>query len=630
MDEQKEILQYFNLYYYFGQLTQNAYQIKHTPYALKNKSKIEQDIESFYKKKNEDKHITKKLISIITNENGEKILRIKPSEQLRTFARNITSKKPYLSEYNLKKLIKEHEEEILHLKTDTEKLKFFIKNGFITFNQKFILALNTLNLTIVTKDSKVITFIYPLEYIELDEYNSAVLTGVMLSTNKKEHNKKGKDKYLLEDEYIEIQLENLPIIKNEFIFNKFLPTFPKEKPKDNEDEYPTLSYLINKSIDKIELKDIEKFLLDRTLTLKKYLIKNKEDDFIERIDIPQGMLNNEKGLILFKDIQESQINFDLIIKDKLSISDTLKAYLQTDFNKKVHYQKPFSNTFTPYYGTNTKEYPLAKGQSKVLENYVKKQSLIPVIGAPGTGKTTLFKSIIANNITSRALSIIYENKDYNNLMLMTSTARKAVDNVIKDIEEENPFMGALVLLSKDDSQQENRRARALSQFLKPIQEVYEENIFNSEKFTDFIEQYYGNTFKETKDTFLDAYEKYQKYQIEKLIKEFSKNFSFLAINDDNIEITTKFLINQIKKTKEYIDNLIFLYENKEKLKIDINTLNQELKELENELKPFIDEITFLIDRFEGEITDEIIDNFDIIEEYKEFFLGYELIPNPKW
>jgi len=71
MDEQKEILQYFNLYYYFGQLTQNAYQIKHAPYALKNKSKIIQDIESFYKKKNEDKHITKKLISISIDENGE-------------------------------------------------------------------------------------------------------------------------------------------------------------------------------------------------------------------------------------------------------------------------------------------------------------------------------------------------------------------------------------------------------------------------------------------------------------------------------------------------------------------------------------------------------------------------------
>jgi superfamily I DNA and/or RNA helicase len=620
--EEKEILKYFNLYYYFAQLTQNVHEIKHTFKSLKNKTILLKEIENFYKKANEDKHVNKKIIDIEINKHGEKILKIKPSEQLRNYVRNnIASNKPYLNEYNFKKLINEHKEKIEHLKDNNEILKYFLENNILSFKQKFILAINTLNLTIITKDSKIRTFVYPLEYIELDEYNSAVLTGIPLSKNT---TKDKKQIYLLQDEYIEINLNNLPIVKNEFIFNTFLPNFPKEKPKEkDEEEYPTLNFLINKEIEKIELTDIEKFLQERSKKLKKYLIKPK-DDFIERVDIPLSILNSEQGLILFEEVQESNINFDLIINDKLSISNPLKAYIQIDFDKKVHYQNNFSDDFIPYYGTNTKEYPLAKGQSEVLENYVKKQSLIAVIGAPGTGKTTLFKSIIANNITARALNIIFNNQDYNNMMLMTSTARKAVDNVIKDIEDENPFMGALVLLSKEDAQQNNRRALALSQFLRPIKEVYEENIFNSKKFIEFIKGNYGENIENTKDTFLDAYEKYQKYQTKNLINEFKEIYPFLEKYSKNL-INSEMIKNLIKETKKYIDDLIILYKNKNELKDNISDLKQKLKELKLETQPFINKVSFLIDRFEGEIEEnKKINELKLIEEYYDFFLGKDL------
>ena len=614
MSESKEILKYFNSYYYFAQLTQNAHTIPHKSHVLKNKGLILKDIETFYETKNEEKHITEKH-TIFNDE--EKTLKILPSKQLRNFAQKIASNIPHLSEYRFKKLLKEHQEEIeeLDLKTNTEKLKFLIKQGYLKFNQKFILALSTLNLTLVTKDEKVYSFIYPIEYIELDEYNSAILTGINYTKVIKDNKKKST---LLIDEYIEISLDNLPIIRNEFIFDKFLPKFPKEKPSDNEDEYPTLSYLMNKHLEKITFAEIKQFLRDRSKQLKEYLVAI-EEDFIVRIDIPDSILDNNRGLVIFNEIQNSQVNFDLLLRDKLSISKPLKSYLSINYEEKKSYSNNFTDYFVPYYGTNTKEYSLAKGQAKVLENYVKSQSLISVIGAPGTGKTTLFKSIIANNITSRALSIILKNKDYNNLMLMTSTARKAVDNVIKDIEEENPFMGALVLLSKEDSEENNRRAKALSQFLKPIKEVIKENLFSTKKFKEFIEKFYKT--EETEDTFLDAYEHYHKFEIARTIQEFKEEFPFI---DEIKEIDSKYLKTQILKTKEYIDKSIEVFNNKEKLEVNINKLREEFDILQKEVKSFAQKVDLLIDRFEGEELGEIIESENIIIEYADFFLGNEL------
>ena len=614
MSESKEILKYFNSYYYFAQLTQNAHQIKHKPYVLKNKGLILKDIERFYKTKNEEKHITEN--HIIFNEEA-KILKIFPSEQLRNFARKIASDTPYLSEYKFKKLLKEHQEEIeeLNLKTQTEQIKFLIKQGYLKLNQKFILALSTLNLTLVTKDEKVYSFIYPIEYIELDEYNSAILAGLDYT---KTVNGKRKKTTLLIDEYIEINLDNLPIIRNEFIFDKFLPKFPKEKPNDKEDEYPTLSYLMNKNIEKITFTGIKQFLKERSKKLKKYLTEI-EEDFIVRINISESILDNNRGFVIFDEIQNSQVNFNLLLRDKLSISKPLKSYLSLNYKEKKSYSNKLTEYFIPYYGTNTKEYPLAKGQAKVLENYVKSQSLISVIGAPGTGKTTLFKSIIANNITTRALSIILKNQDYNNLMLMTSTARKAVDNVIKDIEEENPFMGALVLLSKEDSEANNRRAKALSQFLKPIKEVIEENLFSTKKFKEFIEKFYKT--EETENTFLDAYEHYHKFEISKIVQEFKKEFLFL---EETEEIDSKYLKAQILKIKDYIDKTIKVFNNKAKLEVNINKLHEELNVLQKEVKPFIQKVDLLIDRFEGEELAETIEDENIIMEYADFFLGNEL------
>ena len=89
------------------------------------------------------------------------------------------------------------------------------------------------------------------------------------------------------------------------------------------------------------------------------------------------------------------------------------------------------------YGLFESKYSLGRGQYQAIQaaNITPFLPLIAVQGAPGTGKTTLFKSLIAQQITARAIAII-EDKDQSLNMLVCSTAIKAVDNVIADLKGE--------------------------------------------------------------------------------------------------------------------------------------------------------------------------------------------------
>jgi GTPase SAR1 family protein len=90
---------------------------------------------------------------------------------------------------------------------------------------------------------------------------------------------------------------------------------------------------------------------------------------------------------------------------------------------------------TIWYGSLTRDFPLGQGQAIVLQENQNDSDMIPVVGGPGTGKTTLFLSLISNIVTKRAMSNIYEGEDYNNLILVTSTSNKAVENVYKSLKK---------------------------------------------------------------------------------------------------------------------------------------------------------------------------------------------------
>ena len=85
-------------------------------------------------------------------------------------------------------------------------------------------------------------------------------------------------------------------------------------------------------------------------------------------------------------------------------------------------------------GSLTKDFPVGKGQGIVMQQNESNNRIIPVEGGPGTGKTTLFLSLIANEVTKRAINLVDGKKDKSNLILVTSTSNKAIENVYSSLK----------------------------------------------------------------------------------------------------------------------------------------------------------------------------------------------------
>lgn len=124
---------------------------------------------------------------------------------------------------------------------------------------------------------------------------------------------------------------------------------------------------------------------------------------------------------------KSRQEFSLIKEEKAPL---VTEYL--DFTQEKNNHVKINDSI--YWGSLTRDYPLGQGQAIVLQENQSNKNLIPVVGGPGTGKTTLFLSAISNEVTKRAMSLIFDNKDYNNMILVTSTSNKAIENVYKSLK----------------------------------------------------------------------------------------------------------------------------------------------------------------------------------------------------
>lgn len=157
---------------------------------------------------------------------------------------------------------------------------------------------------------------------------------------------------------------------------------------------------------------------------------------------------NTNGLILpsandsspSKDLEDFRFLENGISKSEENSKDYLVKYfpLVSSYLSKTAEQSILKTRkvhLTRTYGLFESEYSLGRGQYQSIQaaNLDPRLPLIAVQGAPGTGKTTLFKSLIAQQVVARALSIISKNEKRFN-MLVCSTAVKAVDNVIADLK----------------------------------------------------------------------------------------------------------------------------------------------------------------------------------------------------
>ena len=130
--------------------------------------------------------------------------------------------------------------------------------------------------------------------------------------------------------------------------------------------------------------------------------------------------------------------YDFLLKNHSVKSDLLlNAYIR----KSADPDRMFIPS-EPSFGLFEQDHPLSHGQLETIFRVNQNETLTAVQGGPGTGKTTLFKSLIANQITHRALEVAKGKKDVQHKpLLITSTSNKAVDNVIDDLKHDESTTG---------------------------------------------------------------------------------------------------------------------------------------------------------------------------------------------
>lgn len=144
----------------------------------------------------------------------------------------------------------------------------------------------------------------------------------------------------------------------------------------------------------------------------------------------------------FTAIISPEVSTDFNTKEQLKDYKALLQRSELQAPLLQHYIEHRSNAVTTPplaartpYGLFERQYPLGRGQMIALTHISGGAELLAVQGAPGTGKTTLFKSLIASQIVERALACI-AGKDRNLGLVVTSTAKKAVENVIDDLRKD--------------------------------------------------------------------------------------------------------------------------------------------------------------------------------------------------
>jgi len=306
-----------------------------------------------------------------------------------------------------------------------------------------------------------------------------------------------------------------------------------------------------------------------------------------------GLIPNDFNKGLKEDIS-------LILETGLRDNDLSKIYIDKNIPEPEN-DKETDDNETLWYGSFDKKYPISFGQASVLQAVERNDRLIGVQGAPGTGKTTLFLSIIANRVTKRALDLIERKKDFNNQIIIVSTTNKAVDNVIERLLDDDLiknknwfyFNGG----SKNKIKKEIGRVEA---FISELEEedyspskflTLSDEIKNIKKRLDEIKSWINNCLT-VKDEMLSKYKSVEndfirekKNKIEDEIRELEHYITeAIYVNNDDI---LNSLIYEIDNAKKYLDELNTihnLFPNSKADEITINDVCYLIDEVEKTIK----------------------------------------------
>lgn len=307
--------------------------------------------------------------------------------------------------------------------------------------------------------------------------------------------------------------------------------------------------------------------LHKTADLPDFLISQLEvEDFVKTLyeDIKNKRDNNFKAL-------------DKLEKHKLAYD-----YLFAESKKNTNI--PIEQIYKGAFGNN----PLALGQAIVMQQVQNEENMIAVQGAPGTGKTTLLLSMIANRITKRALSLI-KNDDFDNLMLITSTSNKAVDNVSEAFSKDFEKYSWLYFIWGSDTKRNSSLTR-LQQTILSLKD-------NNNKFDD------------------------------KELTNLTNNIMIINKDIDKSLEEYKLLKKNIENTKQNI----------EECKLDINIFDKDIKTkvenikslkniIQNEYEKLINNDLYKNSKFYNEFINDI-KNFKSIKINREFLKEIETYKN---
>ncbi|MFA6137400.1 MAG: AAA domain-containing protein [Sulfurimonas sp.] len=335
-----------------------------------------------------------------------------------------------------------------------------------------------------------------------------------------------------------LKINNLNTISNFTIFKMFLINklyVDESEILDGENIIEFLSKLININLrDKSFLEAIyltvdwvEKRLAEVDSDLVLHKTENLPDFLISKLDA------EDYTVALYNDLKfKKDKMIDFIAKHSLAIKYLFDTPLE---NSNV----PLNQIYKGAFG----KYPLALGQAIVMQKVQREEELVAVQGAPGTGKTTLLLSIMANRIVKRALAII-DNQDFNNLMLITSTSNKAVDNVCDAFAKEFQEYSWLYFIWGND----NKKTQSLNRLQETIAKIKaNSNIHDNNRIKELVNEI-SNLSKDI-DNLLKSYN-LLKQKIEDTKQSIEKLEDSIKVFEKDISSKT----NQIAKFKQFVND----------------------------------------------------------------------------
>ena len=387
------------------------------------------------------------------------------------------------------------------------------------------------------------------------------------------------------------------------------------------------------------IKDLKKWLAGK-INYKKYKITPY--DFMFLWNIPWQDVNTQKIKNQLKILSGN--DFDPILHQETAAYEYLYGEQVEKFEK---YNTP-DDTF--WYGTFD-NFPLSKGQAITLQKFAKKENLIACQGPPGTGKTTLLMALVADTLTRRALSIAINKKDFPSLVLVCSTANKAVWNAARSFISQDKFAfselyknggfyflggkkeNIINSLNKIDQINDWLLSQNIEKARDGLEEIKEQLITAFENYIEIITQ-----VRKLKEDYININHEIEKFcEINPNIDNFysvlkfeQKNLQDIFTNNYGLnekQLAYDYFSNEINKAKEWND----LYKSSDLYKKGITKNNfcylnnQELKNSIIECYSYFKNMPFfkkIINIFTGE-SNKIINSF--VSKYKDLITltGYD-------